>query len=159
MYCQSYEIIALAMATSGFNQVRTKHEQIPFDIEPLTLCPLGNFSCFFVVCWFFFSLKNVFRNTIRVHNSKDSDQARHFVGLDLGPNCLQRLLADDFRKQRVKDWIWITCSSRCDSIFKMSRGMGFPSMWHVRPAKPQISLRIRTVWSEPLLVAWIFYEC
>ena len=26
-------------------------------------------------------------------------------------------------------------------------------------AKPQISLRICTVWSEPLLVAWIFYEC
>ena len=25
--------------------------------------------------------------------------------------------------------------------------------------KAQISLRIRTVWSEPLLVAWIFYEC
>ena len=29
--------------------------------------------------------------------------------------------------------------------------------WH--EAKPQISLRICTVWSEPLLVAWIFYEC
>ena len=29
----------------------------------------------------------------------------------------------------------------------------------VRPAKPQISLRIRAVWSEPLLVAWVFYDC
>ena len=28
----------------------------------------------------------------------------------------------------------------------------------MRPAKPQISLRIRAVWSEPLLVAWIFFE-
>ena len=28
---------------------------------------------------------------------------------------------------------------------------------YVRPAKPQISLRIRAVWSKPLLVAWIFY--
>ena len=37
--------------------------------------------------------------------------------------------------------------------------MGFPAMWYVRPAKPQISLRIRAVWSEPLLVAWIFYDC
>ena len=26
------------------------------------------------------------------------------------------------------------------------------------PAKPQISLPIRAVWSEPLLVAWIFYD-
>ena len=28
-------------------------------------------------------------NTIRVSNSLDQDQARHFVGPDLGPNCLQ----------------------------------------------------------------------
>ena len=37
--------------------------------------------------------------------------------------------------------------------------MRFSTMWYVRPAKPQISLRIRAVWSEPLLVTWIFYEC
>ena len=29
----------------------------------------------------------------------------------------------------------------------------------VQPEKPQTSLRIRAVWSEPLLDAWIFYEC
>ena len=40
----------------------------------------------------------LFRNTIRVSNSLDPDQARHFVGPDLGPNCLQRLLADDTRR-------------------------------------------------------------
>ena len=28
-------------------------------------------------------------------NSLDPDQARHFVGPDLGPNCLQKLSADD----------------------------------------------------------------
>ena len=33
-----------------------------------------------------------------------------------------------------------------------------PTMWYVRPAKAQTSLRIRAVWSEPLLVSWIFYE-
>ena len=32
-------------------------------------------------------LKNSFRNTNRVSNSSDPDQARHFVGPDLGPNC------------------------------------------------------------------------
>ena len=41
----------------------------------------------------------------------------------------------------------------------MSRDRRFPTMWNVRPAKPQISLRIRAVWSEPLLVACIFYDC
>ena len=32
---------------------------------------------------------------IRVSNSLDPDQDRHYVGPDLGPNCLQRLSADD----------------------------------------------------------------
>ena len=40
----------------------------------------------------------------------------------------------------------------------MSRDMRFSTMWYVRPAKHQISLRIRAVWSETLLVAWIVYE-
>ena len=32
-------------------------------------------------------------------NRFDPDQARHFVGPDLGPNCLQRLSADIFEPQ------------------------------------------------------------
>ena len=36
-----------------------------------------------------------FRITIKVSNSLDPDQARRFVGPDLGPNCLQKLSADD----------------------------------------------------------------
>ena len=39
--------------------------------------------------------KNSFRNTIRVSNSLDPDSDLHFVGPDLGPNCLQLLSADD----------------------------------------------------------------
>ena len=39
----------------------------------------------------------------------------------------------------------------------LTPGMRFPTMWYVQPAKPQISLGICTVWSEPLQVAWIFY--
>ena len=38
--------------------------------------------------------KNSFRNTIRVSNSFDPGQARHFVRPDLGLNCLQGLSAD-----------------------------------------------------------------
>ena len=37
-------------------------------------------------------------------NSLDLDQARHFVGPDLGPNCLQRLSADDTRRQKVNHY-------------------------------------------------------
>ena len=41
--------------------------------------------------------ENYFRNTIRVSYSLEPVQARHFVGPDLAPNCLQRFSADDFR--------------------------------------------------------------
>ena len=43
-----------------------------------------------------------FRNTIRMSNSFDPDQVRHAVGPDLGSNCLQKLLAADTSRQRVK---------------------------------------------------------
>ena len=49
-----------------------------------------------------FFLKISFRNTIRVSSSLDSDQARHFIEPDMGPNCLQRLSADNTSRQRVK---------------------------------------------------------
>ena len=41
----------------------------------------------------------------------------------------------------------------------LSRNMRFPTMWYVWPATAQTSLCIRAVWSEPLLVAWMFYDC
>ena len=40
--------------------------------------------------------------TVRVSNNLHPDQAQHFVWPDLGPNCLQRLSADNISKQRVK---------------------------------------------------------
>ena len=47
--------------------------------------------------------KNSFRNTIRVLNSIDPDQVRHFVRPDLGLNCLHRFSADDTRfKKELK---------------------------------------------------------
>ena len=39
--------------------------------------------------------KKSFRNSIRVSNGLDTDQDRHNVGPDLGPNCLQMLSVDD----------------------------------------------------------------
>ena len=59
---------------------------------------LCNFSCFLLSKDFFSKLtfsKNSFRDTIRVSNSLDPDQARYFVGPDLDPNCFQMLSADD----------------------------------------------------------------
>ena len=44
-------------------------------------------SHFIIVPYFTFWLLDFF-NTIRVSNSLDPDQARHFVGPNLGPYCL-----------------------------------------------------------------------
>ena len=44
---------------------------------------------------------NIFRNSIKVSNSLDLDQTRRFVGPDLGPNCSQKLSADDTGRERV----------------------------------------------------------
>ena len=60
----------------------------------LTLCMLGNFSCFCCHLPTFFKC-NFLKNTIRVSNSLNPDQDQHFVSPDLGPNCLQRISADD----------------------------------------------------------------
>ena len=47
---------------------------------------------------FFFKI-NFFKKFLQIYhyvaNSLDPDQDRHFVGLDLGPRCLQKLSADD----------------------------------------------------------------
>ena len=49
--------------------------------------------------------------------------------------------------------IWaVTCDFQQCGILR------FPTMWYMRPAKPQISLHIRAVRSEPFLVALIFYD-
>ena len=74
------------------------------------------FHAFFVICLFFskstFS-NNSIRNTIRVSNSLDPDQTRHFVGPDLGPNCLQRLSADATNRQSYK----ISLSDHSNQLF------------------------------------------
>ena len=63
------------------------------------------FHAFLSSADFFFSKstfsKNSFRNSIRVSNSLDPDQARCFVEPDLGSNCLQRSSADDTSWQIV----------------------------------------------------------
>ena len=49
---------------------------------------MKNFHAFVITFFKIECFKNSFRNTIRVSISLDSDQDRHFVGPDLGPNCL-----------------------------------------------------------------------
>ena len=44
-------------------------------------------------------------------NTLDPDQPRRFVGPDLGLNCMQRLSADDTRRQRLNK---MTHQNKCD---------------------------------------------
>ena len=66
---------------------------------------LCKFSCFLSYADCF--RKSSFRNTIKVSKSLDPDQARHFVGPDLGPNFLkyyqQTTLVDKGLQQA---WFW-----------------------------------------------------
>ena len=52
-----------------------------------------------------------FFNNIRVSNSLDPDQARHFVRPDLSPNCLQILSADiadkELNTKQLVDNFWL----------------------------------------------------
>ena len=81
-------------------------------MEWLTPCLLGNFQAFLPSADFFqiqLFRKILSENTIRVSNSLDPDQARRFVGPDLGPNCLQRLSAEDTSSQKFQDLIIWSC--------------------------------------------------
>ena len=64
------------------------------SLEISTLCMLDNISCMLFLSSADCFRNDYIRNTIRVSNSLDPDQARQFVGPDLGPNCLKRLSAE-----------------------------------------------------------------
>ena len=60
-------------------------------MDSLTLCPLGNFHSFF----FFLSFADFFQNQLFLKDSLGPGQAQRSVRPGLGPNCLQKLSADD----------------------------------------------------------------
>ena len=60
-------------------------------------CFFYSFTLYY--CVIFYSKDAGFLNTILVSKRLDPDQAKHFVGPDLGANCLQRLSADIVSKE------------------------------------------------------------
>ena len=57
-------------------------------------------------------VKNSFRNTNRVANNLDPNQARRFIRPDLGQNCLQRISAVNTSRQRVSKLFAAVISSQ-----------------------------------------------
>ena len=51
-------------------------------------------------------------------DSLDPDQTRQFVGPDLGPNCLPKLLADDTGRQRVNENATVLYKRKCTKLGK-----------------------------------------
>ena len=62
----------------------------------LSICMLGNCSCFYFRPLTFFKIKFLKINHLgppsECQNSLDPDQERHSVGLHLGSNCLQKAI-------------------------------------------------------------------
>ena len=66
------------------------------NLQYLTLCMLGNFSCFCCRLLFFFSIffsPKFQTGTLSVPNSLYQDQDRLSVSPDLGSNCLQKIIS------------------------------------------------------------------
>ena len=81
--------------TLGLNGLRVKSK---LNRQNLHILQYAGYFCTFLSSADFFRInifKNSFRNTIKVSNSLNQEQARHFVGPDVGPNCPQRTSADD----------------------------------------------------------------
>ena len=70
---------------------------------------MGNFSFFFTVLIFFKInfLEKFFQDYNQSVNNLDPDKTQHFVGPDLGPNCLQRISAEDTSRKRIKSKMYI----------------------------------------------------
>ena len=71
----------------------------------------------------------------------------HMAYTDLVMKCIMQLFS-------IKTPMESPASAKVISHAILSRLMTKPLKWHVRPAKTQISLGIRPVWSESSLSAW-----
>ena len=111
--CCLLQIIGGALWVNHANTIILLEETIPwfhkFFVEQnskwvthitvswLSLCLLGNFSCFFVVQWFFQSYFFLKKNLSAYFHQSVNQFVFRFVGPDFGSNFLQKLSADDTR--------------------------------------------------------------
>ena len=99
-------------------------------------------------------------------NNKDADQRAHLGSLIIFVvHCLGSTLSCYIRNSKTQASFWRSAdqfesyvppnkSFLMTWFLHMSRLMTKPTKWQMRPAKTQISLSIRPVWSESSLSAW-----
>ena len=109
-------------------------------------------SHFIIVPYFTLWMLDCF-NTIWVSKSFDPDQARHFVGPDLSPNCLQRLSADKAgkglnTKQLVNTfWLkpWLKLISLGSNFFHLTKVLAATN------SEPGLALIQVVIWCDLLV--------
>ena len=74
-------------------------------------------------------------------NSLDADQARRFVGPDLGPKCLQRLSADNTSRLRVKIY-------KIQKDEMMEPGTSKHAWWSRFSQNEDLILKTNTPWKQ-----------
>ena len=73
-----------------------------------------------------------------------------FAVIKVSKGAKIRNRCDQVKRYSTTQMVW----NAYELYLQMSRYMRFLTMWYVQ----RVSLRIRAVWSEPLLVVWIYYE-
>ena len=131
--------IRLKLHSCGFKNYIFAKKCILISFWIFQYCSYYSFTLFY--CAIFYSLNTGFFNTITVSNSLDPDQTRHFVGPDLGPNCLQRLSADnksrplagkEFNTKQLVDttfWLkpWLKLISFGSNFFYLAKVLATPN--------------------------------
>ena len=114
--------VEISLAWPLMSKVETLFVDFKAEIALVYVTKCSNWMTGNVFCWFQ-------ENSIKVSNSLDPDQARLFIGPDLGPTCLQRPSADDtcstLDKQRIcvntqsksskKQLKWYVCVPKSNS--------------------------------------------
>ena len=102
---------------------------VPVEHDCVNYLPTGKFYMLFLLSADFFQnqlfLKNSFRNTIRVSNTLDLNQARHFVGPDPVPTLCKvyqqmTLVGNEYTRESLM----ITCS-----LFGVGNGSLLTGCW------------------------------
>ena len=74
------------------NETQDSKTDIPFPLQGIMQGPVSESHCSSFRITFSKKISGILS---KCQNSLDPDQDQHSVGPDLGPNCLQRLSADD----------------------------------------------------------------
>ena len=111
---------------------KVKRIIISFNCFSEYICLLGNFSCLFCCLLIFFKINFFEKFLYEYHQcqSSDPDQTRHSVRTNLVPNCLQKLSADDTRRQSGKK---IHSSYKCDLYYILTLYLMFVAIHWLLP--------------------------